>query len=387
MTDSRIEQANGRLRAAKMGVVIEASGNRLYLRATFPPKPGSKKDRPYQQRLALRIYANPAGIKEAENEARSIGALLARKTFQWEPYLRPSVQIPQAIGEWVDRLKQSHFHEGKSQTSWSGDYWKIYKDLPLDQPISADLLEQRILATKPNTRTRKRACMAIGRLAKFASLDFDPAPLAGNYSPSRVSPRDLPDDRLIAEWFYAIKNPRWRWVYGVMATYGLRNHEVFRLDWQELKLGNPILKVGEETKTGEREVWPCYPEWVEQFKVFEVQLPKIALESRTNMQLGKAVTRHLSPRLPFCPYDLRHCWAIRTLEFGWPTELSAQQMGHSVALHNATYHRWITKRHHQRMYDLLVMRSDRPKAPNLSFPGEPLEPAGVLQHSNGSYVV
>ena len=38
----RLNQANGRLRASKVGVKIEAKSNRLYLRATFPPKPDSQ---------------------------------------------------------------------------------------------------------------------------------------------------------------------------------------------------------------------------------------------------------------------------------------------------------------------------------------------------------
>jgi hypothetical protein len=64
-------------------------------------------------------------------------------------------------------------------------------------------------------------------LSQFAKLDYDPSLLAEKYSPKRVSPRDLPDDRTVAEIGLSIKNSAWRWIYGMMATYGLRNHEVF----------------------------------------------------------------------------------------------------------------------------------------------------------------
>ena len=37
MSTERINQANGRLRAAKIGATIYQVGNRLYLRATLPP--------------------------------------------------------------------------------------------------------------------------------------------------------------------------------------------------------------------------------------------------------------------------------------------------------------------------------------------------------------
>ncbi|MEM9120340.1 MAG: hypothetical protein AAGD09_21010 [Cyanobacteria bacterium P01_F01_bin.56] len=64
------------------------------------------------------------------------------------------------------------------------------------------------------------------------------------------------------------------------------------------------------------------------------------------------------PKLPFAPYDLRHAWAVRTLLFGWPVELSARQMGHSVEVHTRTYQRWITRQQTQQVYDLLVNLAD-----------------------------
>ena len=81
----KIAQANGRLKAANVGVVIELRGSRLILRATLPPKPGSNKKHPYQQRLSLGLRANLAGLKEAESEARKISALIDCKEFDWDP--------------------------------------------------------------------------------------------------------------------------------------------------------------------------------------------------------------------------------------------------------------------------------------------------------------
>ncbi|MEL6855395.1 MAG: site-specific integrase, partial [Cyanobacteria bacterium J06607_13] len=34
----------------------------------------------------------------------------------------------------------------------------------------------------------------------------------------------------------------------------------------------------------------------------------------------------------------------RTIGAGLPDTVSARMMGHSVAIHNRTYHRWITRR-------------------------------------------
>ncbi|MEP0959442.1 hypothetical protein [Microcoleus sp. FACHB-1515] len=76
MIEGKISQANGRLKTAAVGVRIEAKGDRLYLRATLPPRPGSSQQRAYQQRIALHYRANPYGVSLAEKEARKIGALI-----------------------------------------------------------------------------------------------------------------------------------------------------------------------------------------------------------------------------------------------------------------------------------------------------------------------
>lgn len=354
----KIAQANGRLKAANVGVKIEQRGDRLALRATLPPRPGSTKQNPYQQRLSLGVRANPAGLKEAEQEARKISALIDCGEFDWTPYLRESSSAPESAQEWIDRYHRHYLENDGSQATWEGDYWKALKHLPQNQPLNAEGMEQTILATKPNTKSRVRACMAVGALAKFAGVEYDPSPLRGNYSHSKTSRRDLPDDELIARCRSQLENPAWRWVYGVMACYGLRNHEVFYLDLT----GFPIIEVGEKTKTGSRQVFPVYPEWAEDWHLVNRILPPVNLD-RANDKIGHSVTKYLSPKLPFSPYDLRHAWAVRTLEFGFPIELAARQMGHSVAVHERTYHRWINARHYQRMYDVLMNREDRPRPP------------------------
>lgn len=362
----KLAQANGRLRASNVGVSIEVQGNRLVLRGTFPPRPGSKKNRPYQQRLTTGLRANPAGVKAAELEARTIGTLLAQGRFSWEPYAK-SISTPVTVGEWAKKFEADYFsrreRNDKTETTWRGDYQAMLKRLPSDNALTVECLEELILSTTPDTKTRKRACMVATALGKFAGLPVDFSHLSGGYSPRRVTPRDLPTDELIAEWHDQITNPGWKWVFGMMATYGLRNHEVFRLDLDRLRQGDRVVSVLEGTKTGERRVWACYPEWFDEFNLGAVQLPRINME-RSNAKVGQSVSNAFSDmKIPFNPYDLRHCWAIRTLEFGLPVELAAQQMGHSVQIHTNTYHHWISDRHHQRAYELLMMRSDRPRPP------------------------
>lgn len=358
---ARIAQANGRLKSAYVGVRIEQRGRKLLLRATLPPKPTSSKKEPLQQRISIGLPANPDGVSRAEKEARKIGALLATKEFDWSDYLQTTHIATQQAGEAIERFKSHYLTQGGSLHTWTVDYWQVLKRIPQESIINDATLMAVISGTMPNSKTRQRACMALGALAKFLEVDFDPKPYRGMYRPGQIDPRDIPTDEKIARCFYSLENTSWQFVYGLMATYGLRNHEVFRADFSDM----PVLRIQENTKTGARDVFPCFPEWVGQFDLMTVKLPPLTL-SRTNSQIGASVTHSLSPLLPFKPYDLRHAWAIRTSIFGWPLELAARQMGHSVELHTRTYHRWISRDHQQKVYDLLVNRSDRPMAPSIS---------------------
>jgi integrase len=364
--NGKIAQANGRLKASSIGITIELRGDRLWLRGTLPPKPDSHRQTPYQQRISLGYHANAQGLKLAEAEARKIGALVACKEFQWEPYLKSQIEQIEpshTISTWVERFEQDYFsrrsRSPKSETTWSTDYLAVFSKLPSDQ-LTAEILTATVLTTEPDTRTRKRYCIALGALAKFAQLGIDLKPFSGSYSPSKVTPRDLPDDRTIVQWYYKIGDRTWQWVYGMLATYGLRPHEIFHLSTEAM----PIATVLAGGKTGHRKVWACFPEWVEQFDLFNGSPPSATAKNNTHLgaKVNKAFKRI---GIPFQPYDLRHAWAIRTLEFGLDISLAAQQMGHSVQVHSTTYHQWITHRHHQRAYEALMMRPDRPRPPTI----------------------
>jgi hypothetical protein len=198
-----IQSANQRLKNGGISIRLERSGNTLYLRGTLPPKPGDKHPNNHQQRIPLSrlsIYANPAGIREAEKEAQKVSGLLARKEFTWEPYLRAQIQ-PTTIGDWITRFEQDYFtrrgRTPKAQTTWETDYLAVFKRLPAHAGLTGDLLEQVVRETPPDTRTRRRWVQACQKLANFAGLTIDLKPLRGNYSHRSVGERTLPTDRQI----------------------------------------------------------------------------------------------------------------------------------------------------------------------------------------------
>jgi integrase len=273
--------------------------------------------------------------------------------------------MPDTCGEWIEALRYRIVHlKGTKPESWTGDYWKVLKRLPMDEPLTPAMLEEVIGSTQPNTKTRKRACMAIGALAELAKVDYDPSPFAGKYGLNSIHPRDLVGDELIVQQWSQLKNSGWRWVFGMVAAYGLRPHEAFRLNFEALKDGDRVVQVEANSKTGERLVWAFHPEWFEQFSLDAVALPKVDT-SRSNEKVGHSATEYFgkTARLPFTLYTMRHCWAVRAMLYGLPDTLAAQQMGHSVEVHQRLYQRWVNRSHHQAVYELLIGRGDRPRPP------------------------
>jgi integrase len=354
--DGKIAQANGRLKAANVGVTIERNHNRLYLRATFPPRPTSNRIAPHQQRLALGIHANPAGASLAEKEARKVGALLDCGEFDWQPYLRTGSNSSPVgtVGYWVEQFEAAHRNRVAAVT-WKTDYHQVFEQLDRQQLLTSELLQKAIEGTEQTSRQRRRFCTTLTKFARFAGLNATFDALRGRYSTTELEPRDLPSDELIVECFNSIKNPAWRWVYGVIAVFGLRNHEVFYLDTSILENGGDYIRVI-EGKTGGRNVWAFHQKWIEVFNLRQPILPSVS--AKTHAQYGERVTQyfHRDLELPFTAYDLRHCWAIRTMIEGLDISLAAQQMGHSLKVHSDTYHRWISDSVHQSAYDALFKR-------------------------------
>lgn len=373
--DDRIAQLNQRLKTARMGFQIERRGQRLNLRGVLPPRPDSDRLKPHQQRLSLGLPATTAGLKQAEQEVKIIAAQLIQNSFDWRSYRSglgrlDQLDLSQQIQEFEDEFfsDPERHNAASAKTTWNAAYAPYLRKLGTIAQANPSLsLTEAIYATvrstQVNSRSRQVCCTALDAFAKFLNLDL-PKPLKslwGNYGTSRTQSRELPSDDLIVSTWEKIRNPEWRFVYAVMATYGLRNHEVFFCDYSALlQASEATVRVLSTTKTGEHDVWPFYPEWVEQFNLREVTLPQIQTDlSKTTLQrVGQGVTKQFRRyELPFSPYDLRHAWAVRTIHFGLPDTVAARMMGHSVAVHTRTYHQWITRRDQQQAVEAALRRS------------------------------
>lgn len=362
--DKSLSQVNHRLKAAQLGLQIERRGDRLNLRGTLPPRPGSPKLRPYQQRVPLKLPATKAGLKQCEQTAKIIAGQLLQNNFDWRAYLGPVAGLRMAgadLSTQIDAFERHFFDSRRSEssvasikTTWEKAYVpylrKLHTTAERHRHLSLpEAIYATVQSTQANSRSRQICCTALAALAEFLGVELptDLKSFWGNYGNSQTQLRDLPSDEQIVEVYDSLKNPHWQYVYGMMATYGLRNHEVFFCEG--VTSSNEII-VRETTKTGQHEVWPFYPEWVERFNLTNGELPKVNtdLNTTTLQRVGQQVTTQFRRyKIPFSPYDLRHAWAVRTILMGLPDTVAAKMMGHSVQVHNRTYHRWMTHRDQQ----------------------------------------
>ncbi|MEM8804988.1 MAG: site-specific integrase [Cyanobacteria bacterium P01_G01_bin.38] len=361
--DAQLEKINQRLKAAQLGLKIERRGEKLSLRGTLPPRPGSARLKPYQQRIPLGLPATKAGLKQIEQTAKVIAAQLIQNTYDWRQYLGPAAGLKLSGATLAEQIQQfeNHFFAERSvttqpaslKTTWEKSYAPYLRKLQSTveqhpQFSLPELIYATVQSTTANSRSRQVCCTALAALAEFLQIELptDLKSFWGGYGNSQTQVRDLPSDEQIVEVYATIKNPQWQFVYAMMATYGLRNHEVFFCNSRT----DGVIEVLETTKTGSHEVWPFYPEWVERFGLRSLELPSINtdLNKTTLQRIGQQVTTQFRRyRIPFSPYDLRHAWAVRTILFGIPDTVAARMMGHSVQVHNRTYHRWITHRDQQ----------------------------------------
>lgn len=359
-----------------MAIELRGSEQRLYLRATLPPKPNSGKIKAYQQRICLHMPGTWQCLRQAEEKAKLLGAELNLGRFDWANWEIASDRSASAgtIAHAIDRFEQDYWQRTErsptSLSTWKNSYLRVFSRLDGDAELSIETLRDRILETPANSHDRQRTTQVLRRLAKFASLQGWETlrNLEGNYSPRRVNPRTLPTDAQIAAAWQSAANRShgWGWVFGVMAAYGLRNHEVFWLDFDRF----PAVTVGDRTKSKrDRIVRPLYPEWAELWSLGDRILPNLKLPtdltSISNEKLGGKITAWFCLHSDFAAYNLRHCYARRCFEFDIPIATAARSMGHSRQIHEETYQAWIDEAAYQASYERAIDRVDRPQPPTI----------------------
>jgi integrase len=376
--EQELENAKGRLKAAKIKVGLTVLGGSIQLQASLPLKPGDEDIRgkgTKQYKISLAIPANLDGLKTAEEEAYELGRLIARKQFIWnDKYLGKQAtnasKESRTIGEFLEKFEHDYFKDRKrtikSETTFSG-YIKILKMYAsTDKLATAENLLDDIRALQSEWRKYSFA-KALAVFCKIYDISID---LKEYRRIPESSPRYIPTDKEVEDCFHNYqqhaqeqKKSRhdaqdnwkfWRWFYAMLATYGLRPREIFLNPdinhWLSAENKDNTWKVDKECKTGAREVLPLYPEWVEKFDLKNIECLEILIKKIDNCQnfsrLGNLVENNAQwfrkVQMPFKPYDLRHAWAIRAHLNGISIKVAADNLGHSVDMHTKVYQKWFS---------------------------------------------
>ena len=250
------------------------------------------------------------------------------------------------------------------------------------------------------------------------------------------APRFIPRTDDIEAWLDQLQQsePLRGWVMAVIATYGLRGHEVWHIDRLpgEVEADAEVIEVGSfeshgdgaETKTGHRFALPLPREWVSRYRLNDHSHSKTMLAELRRRHPVKTAVRddgtvqffnngelsvylahwlrnrgredrelpiklfgyHQPRQLPGKPkpkakrdrcklYDLRHAWALRAkATTTWSTAVKAASMGHSEAVHASRY--LIEERAEHKLAHLLRQRDlDEGRNPEQRTVGAPAIPA------------
>lgn len=314
--------------------------NKLRYNAVLPPKRGETE--PKRREIALNCAFTKIGIETALLRAQQIEAQLVLGLFRW-PEEQDPLTVAQGIELLHDRFWRSRSKSEQQKQYWQQDWLVYLRRLPLEEELTPRLLRQVAATYKPNSKSRLRACVVYAALAKEAGMSVDFSDLKGSYSPKEVDTRRLPSDEEIVANRNLLPRPEWQWVYTVMATYGLRNHEVFYVDWSTMD-GDGIVYLS-EGKTGGRLLYPMPPKGL----VLEMPPMLPCVTGKTHKDYGDRVS-HYFRRYGIRPYDLRHCYARRMFEQGFNADFVAKAMGHSLSVHMSVYRRFWGDEPYKRLF-------------------------------------
>jgi integrase len=362
MSRITLESVNHQLKEAGCRVKVELRGNRLNLRGVLPPKPNSGKDKPYQQRINLSLSNDNEGLKEARAIALSVTSQLDRGVFDWTAFYSFSSGIDGNTSPTVEQATQRFKEEYLARRGWDENIANTYKKhyqtafnkLPPQATLTKDLLVAHLKKTAPNTHTRLKTYLAYENLYQLIYQEsLNSSHLKGNYRSKEVEPEDLPTDQQIEEaraLFY--RSPMLLSAFDLMAVYGLRPAECFRVDPSSLQDSRGAILVEDNKTKGKpqkRLVYPSRLHWYRDWNIPNLILPKS--QARNNNYKGNMIGQGFRRAgCPFNAYMLRHAYAIFWLG-KIDASIVAKWMGHSVQTHNQIYMKFLSRQRFDQIFD------------------------------------
>jgi integrase len=282
--------------------------------------------------------------------------------------------------EMLDNFESKYFRNRKKSRASNDTFCqtkqsviRLFKEYEsFDFCLSKEVIDKAIYSLKAGTASRTKSVDFLKVFLKCFKFDYQfRKGITSSYEPKH---RSLPTDEEIIEAWHKIKvegkcysvefrgnAESWGWIFAVIATYGLRSHEVLAIDYKR-SFKPPYFplyideKITGGTKTGSRIVLPLPLEWVE---LFDIANPKTQYIEETERDFKTKIRlfadsvgeRIKNKGIIFRAYDMRHRYAIRGRELGFEIDILAKWMGHTVKKHTEIYQKYMTNDSHTLIYE------------------------------------
>lgn len=311
---------------------VTAQRGRLYLLAKVPRRDGAPGLA--QTRIALRLDDTAVNRRTAAKQLQTLERQLEQGAFDWS-YWQDEQEQGITWREAISRLHRARVILGRtSETTWEINYMGRLRQLPPGSACTTASMATALERYDRGTCSYKELFYLLRHLSQLVAVPFPEVQLP---TYREAAPVAVPTDEQIVSWVEGAGPASW--YFGMMATYGLRPHEIEGAELVE----KDYCQVQEGTKTGFRTVVPLPREWVERFRLRDRRLrPTLqgAAHARPDM-VAKWLSKELAKLdLPWRPYALRHAYAGRLWREGGSRldiYTAARLMGHTAGQHSKTY--------------------------------------------------
>lgn len=316
---------------------VNVHRGRLYLLAKVPRRDGQPGLQ--QTRIALKLDDSPVNRRTAAKQLRTLEQQLERGTFDWAYWLdEEASQV--TWREAIARLYRQKVVLGRTgETTWQINYLGRLRQIPPGSACTTASMAKALKRYGREACSYKELYYLLKHIARLVAVPFPEVPVPTYREAQLVA---VPTDEEVIAWVEAASDPA-AWYWGMMATYGLRPHEI---EGSTL-VDRDYCQVAEASKTGFRTVVPLHREWVERFRLRDRRLRPG--EDQRPDAVSKWLHKELRKlKLPWRPYALRHAYAARLWRQGGSRldiYTAARLMGHSPQQHSKTYRAHIQPHH------------------------------------------
>lgn len=345
-------------------MLVEQRRNALTVRGTFPQPDGSRK----RQRIPLNLKAVEASLMTAELRCMQLHTALEAGSYPpllpWSTpvyAVSPPEATPLSCGAAIHAF-ENHYWQTRSRTAAAERTWQRINTelnrLPAAAPLTLQQLLRTVVTTRPGTRTRLECCKVFKRLARQQGIAGDLGELTALQGAYEPATRTIPEDDTLVGLLDALRPTKWGWCYAAMATFGCRPAEVPSLVVHEDGTAQCLTVKRRNRLPALRTCFALPRAWVQRYDLGSISIPggirwvqpadydsatgKKFVDAWRHSRRAREARTIVEAHLPeFDLYDLRHRWAIRSIEAGKPLTLCARALGHSASVHEQTYHRYI----------------------------------------------